>query len=66
MSNTLCRCSVCGRTNDLELVDKIGDYTSGPFYPDEGSKYPWDMICHDCSEDINDQLEGFEEDDTSA
>lgn len=56
-----CRCAVCLRTNDTQLINDFDDYTPGPFFDDPRGVYPWDKICAECLNEINEQLELFEE-----
>jgi hypothetical protein len=59
--NTYCRCAVCQRGNNPDLVLTSEDYTPGPFFDYEALEYPFDKICADCLNDINEQLEVFDE-----
>jgi hypothetical protein len=56
-----CRCATCQRSNDPQLSLSYDDYTPGPFYDDPHGKYEWDKICAECLNDVNEQLDGFEE-----
>jgi hypothetical protein len=60
--NTYCRCAVCQRTNNLELALSDGDYTKGPFFDFNQGEYPFDKICADCLNEVNEQLELFDDD----
>ena len=61
------RCSCCGRTNNRMLALTSEEYTKGPFYDDPDGKYPWDKICRECMDTVEDTiLEMESEDDYSG
>ena len=54
-----CRCSVCNRTNNIEVCNTNEDYVKGPFFDMEGG----DIVCLDCYECVWQALDDFGRDD---
>ncbi len=58
------RCSCCGRTNNRMLALTSEEYTNKSFYDDPDGKYPWDKICEECVDVVEDTIEEWNNDES--
>lgn len=55
------RCSICDRTNNLDLITYPEQYTPGPFRNDPHD--PLGEICSECDDEIFEALDYWSEED---